>query len=119
MNGELDFDLSLKERVSLLSGVHEDDLMDVYENNISLTPGAKNLVATMSANDAYCILVSGGFTFFTEKISKELGFNEHRANRLVFNGKSLNGRVVEPILNQDSKLLALEENVKNQKYFER
>lgn len=109
MNGEIDFQSSLKERVALLEGLDEAELTSVYENNIELMGGAKELVKTMSDNGAYCMLVSGGFTFFTDKIAKLLGFNENRANILEIENGKLTGRAIEPILDQDSKLEALNE----------
>jgi phosphoserine phosphatase len=111
MNGELDFSDSLKERVSLLKDLDENKLNDVYENNITAMPGAKELVSTMKNNGAYCLLVSGGFTFFTQKIQDLLSFDENRANTLEIENGKLTGKVTEPILNADSKLEALNETI--------
>ena len=109
MNGELDFSQSLRERVGLLGGLDANKLDDVYKNNIEIMPGAETLVRTMKKHGAYCLLVSGGFTFFTDKIAGRLGFDENRANILEINDGKLTGKVVEPILDKDSKLEALEE----------
>lgn len=111
MNGELDFSDSLRERVSLLKNLDESELNDVYENHITPMPGARELLATMKANNSYCLLVSGGFTFFTGKIQNLLGFDENRANTLEIENGKLTGKVVEPILDADSKLVALNETI--------
>ncbi len=112
MNGELDFKDALRERVALLKGLSEEKLLEVYENNISLMSGAKELVQTMRKNGAYCLLVSGGFTFFTQKIAKEVGFEENHANILEIKNGVLTGTVAEPILDKESKLASLKETVK-------
>jgi phosphoserine phosphatase len=109
MNGELDFQESLRARVGLLGGLPETALTDVYETHIELMPGALELVQTMRKNDAYCVLVSGGFTFFTDKIAQRVGFDENRANILELHNGKLTGKVIEPILDKESKLEALNE----------
>src|SRR4029079_6969634 len=72
MRGELDFEAALKERVGLLRDVDASALERVYER-VTLMPGAETLVATMRKSGATCALVSGGFTFFTERIATRLG----------------------------------------------
>lgn len=109
MNGELDFKESLRARVALLEGLEESALADVYDNHITLMPGAKELVGTMRDNGAHCLLVSGGFTFFTGKIAQRLGFHDHHANTLLIANGKLTGKVAEPILDKDSKLHSLQE----------
>jgi phosphoserine phosphatase len=109
MNGELDFKDALRERVGLLAGLDASALDDVYTNHITLMPGALELVQTMRKNGAYCVLVSGGFTFFTDKIAERAGFEENRANILDISGGKLTGKVIEPILDKESKLEALHE----------
>ncbi|MBL4645407.1 MAG: HAD-IB family phosphatase, partial [Rhizobiales bacterium] len=74
----------------------------------TLTPGGKTLVATMKKHGAYTALVSGGFTAFTQKIAKEIGFDENRANVLNQVGGALDGTVAEPILGREAKVSALE-----------
>ncbi len=107
MNGELDFSESLIERVALLKGLNESELEDVYENNISVMSGAAELVQTMKKNGAYCLLVSGGFTFFADKIADRLGFDDNKANILEITEGLLTGKVTPPILDKDSKLASL------------
>ena len=108
MAGELDFEAALRERVGLLAGMSEKTLEAAAET-MTLTPGARTLVATMHAAGAYCALVSGGFTCFTEKIRQSCGFSEDRANRLEVEAGHLTGRVADPILGRAAKLAALEE----------
>lgn len=111
MNGELDFEASLRERVSLLAG-HKDRMIDeVLESRITLMAGAQTLVATMHANGAYTALVSGGFTAFAVPVAARLGFDEARANTLLTKGGVLTGGVDEPILGRDAKVAALQEIV--------
>lgn len=103
MNGELDFKAALVERVLLLKDLPEATLHDVFAHHITLMAGAKTLLATMKAHGASTHLVSGGFTFFTERVAAALGFDTHEANILeVANGK-LTGTVRTPILDKDSK----------------
>jgi phosphoserine phosphatase len=108
MNGELDFDDALRERVSLLKGLHVSVIQEVLQNRITLMPGGPALLATMKANDAYCALVSGGFTDFTSAIADKLGFDENRANTLMQANGKLTGKVAMPILGRDAKVSALQ-----------
>jgi phosphoserine phosphatase len=109
MNGELDFDGALRERVGLLKGLPESVIGDVLDKRITLMPGGPVLLATMKAHGAYAALVSGGFTAFTAAISKTLGFDENRANTLIADGGELTGEVGLPILGKQAKVDALEE----------
>jgi phosphoserine phosphatase len=107
MRGELDFAAALKERVGLLRGLDADVLERVYER-VTLMPGAATLVATMRRDGATCALVSGGFTFFTERIAGRLGFDLQQANTLEMADGRIGGTVAEPILGREAKLAALE-----------
>jgi len=109
MNGELDFGEALRERVGLLKGLPVDIVRRVYENRIVLTPGGRELVATMKAHGAHTALISGGFTAFSARVSEALGFDEHRANVLNVRAGKLTGTVAEPILGRDAKTAALRE----------
>lgn len=109
MRGEIAFEPALRARVALLEGLPAAETIETtLREKITLTPGAKTLVATMRANGAYAALVSGGFTAFTEPVAKALGFDEHRANTLLVEDGRLTGRVAEPILGREAKLAALE-----------
>ena len=109
MNGELDFEGALRERVGLLKGLPETVIAQVLRDRITLMPGGKVLLATMKANGAYAALVSGGFTAFTESVAGKLGFDENRANTLHVEDGKLAGTVAEPILGKAAKLQTLNE----------
>lgn len=109
MNGELDFDAALRERVGLLKDLPEATVAAVIRDRITLMPGAAVLLATMKAQGAYAALVSGGFTAFTGAIAKVLGFDEHRANVLHIAAGKLTGTVAEPILGKAAKVAALQD----------
>jgi len=109
MNGELDFEGALIERVGLLKGLPVSVIDQVLADRITLMPGGKALLATMKANGAYAALVSGGFTAFTAKVAAELGFDENRANTLLTHSDELSGDVGRPILGREAKVQALEE----------
>ena len=109
MNGELDFEGALLERVALLRDLPESVVGEVLARRITLMPGGPALIATMKARGGYCALVSGGFTAFTAAVAARLGFDEHRANTLLVEGGRLIGDVARPILGRDAKLRALEE----------
>jgi phosphoserine phosphatase len=106
MNGELDFSEALRLRVGMLRGLGLEALQQTWERT-RFTDGARELVATMRAHNATTALVSGGFTFFTARVSDMLGFHVHRANVLLDDGERLTGEVGEPILDRDTKLATL------------
>ncbi len=108
MRGELDFEAALKERVGLLAGLDAAVLQEIYDRRVSLMPGAQTLIATLKAHGAACALVSGGFTFYTEKIAARLGFDVQQANRLELAGGKIAGTVAAPILGREAKLEALQ-----------
>ena len=107
MRGEIAFEPALRERVALLKNLPVDVVDEIIAKRITLTPGGRELVRTMRANGAYACLVSGGFTLFTGPIGAMIGFNEHRANRLLIEGEKLSGLVEEPILGREAKLATL------------
>jgi phosphoserine phosphatase len=109
MNGELDFEAALRERVGLLKGLPEAVIAEVLRDRITLMPGGSVLLATMKANGAYAALVSGGFTAFTSAVATRLGFDENRANTLHVVEGRLAGTVAAPILGKEAKLQALHE----------
>lgn len=109
MNGELDFESALRERVGLLKGLEESVIARVIRDRITLMPGGRALVATMRTHGAYAALVSGGFTAFTGAIGGVLGFDENRANTLLVEGGKLTGQVADPILGRAAKVQALED----------
>ncbi len=107
MRGELEFEGALRERVALLAGIPATVLDEVYTKRVTLMPGALTLVANMKANGAYCALVSGGFTVFTDRVRDRVGFDEEQANVLEIENGRLAGRVREPILGRTAKRTAL------------
>jgi phosphoserine phosphatase len=95
MRGEIAFEPALRERV--------------LKQRITLTPGGRELVATMRAHGAYTCLISGGFTLFTNAVAERVGFQENRANELKIADGKLTGEVTEPILGRAAKLATLVE----------
>ncbi|HOZ33028.1 MAG TPA: phosphoserine phosphatase SerB [Tabrizicola sp.] len=109
MNGELDFEAALRERVGLLKGLPEGVIAKVLRDRITLMPGGETLLKTMKANGGHAALVSGGFTAFTAEVARRLGFDETRANTLLVKAGVLLGSVADPILGKEAKLQALTE----------
>ena len=109
MAGELPFEAALTERVSRLAGLDLAALQQTYDERVRLNPGAATLARTMAAHGARCVLVSGGFDFFTSRVAAAAGFAANRANRLIDDGARLTGAVGLPILGREAKLTALKE----------
>lgn len=107
MQGELDFEGALKERVGLLQGLDEAIIARILSERITYMPGGYQLIATMKANGAHTALVSGGFTPFTSHVAQHLGFDQHQANTLIIEDGKLAGTVGFPILGQQAKVEAL------------
>ncbi len=107
MRGEMEFEDALRQRVAMIAGLPLDDLQRCYDERVRLNPGARTLVATMSASGARCVLVSGGFDFFTSRVAHAAGFQANWANRLIDDGEALTGRVADPILGREAKLATL------------
>ncbi len=103
MNGELDFEEAVRHRVGLLAGLDVSVIGHILENRITLAPGGRELVATMKAQGAYSVLVSGGFEDFTKVIAGRLGFDEFRANTLHRRNGKLTGEPGTPILGRRAK----------------
>lgn len=108
MRGEIGFEGALRERVAMLKGLGLDALQRCYDERVRLNPGARTLLSTMTAHGARCLLVSGGFEFFTRRVAAAAGFHEDRANRLLEADGALTGEVGEPILGREAKLASLE-----------
>jgi phosphoserine phosphatase len=110
MQGKIDFKAALRERVALLSGLEEDAIARCLAERVVPNPGAATLVRTMRIGGARTLLVSGGFLSFAEPIARLIGFDQVRANRLLFDGKHLSGRVDDPIVDGQAKVEALIES---------
>ncbi|MGE0743181.1 MAG: phosphoserine phosphatase SerB [Hyphomonadaceae bacterium] len=108
MRGELEFEPALIERVSKLKGLALDALQRTYDERVRLNPGAETMVRTMAKHGARCVLVSGGFTFFTTRVAQAAGFHANRANVLLDDGAALTGEVRMPIIGRAAKLEALQ-----------
>ncbi len=98
MRGELDFAESLRRRVALLAGLDESALQRVYDERLRLTPGAETLLAAARAAGLATLLVSGGFTFFSERLKARLGLDYAQANTLEIHAGKLTGRVLGDIV---------------------
>jgi phosphoserine phosphatase len=107
MRGELEFEPALRERVGKLKGLALEALQRTYDERVRLNPGAATFVKTMAAHGARCVLVSGGFSFFTSRVADAAGFHTNRANVLLDDATALTGMVQEPILGRKAKLDAL------------
>jgi phosphoserine phosphatase len=107
MRGEVGFEGALRERVAMLKGLPAADLQRCFDERVRLNPGARTLVTTMAAHGARCVLVSGGFDFFTGRVAAAAGFQADQANHLFEADGRLTGRVREPILGREAKLAAL------------
>lgn len=103
MRGELDFEQSLRSRVALLAGLPETALQKVYDDVLQLTDGAEYLLQECQQHGVEFVLVSGGFTFFTEKLKARLGFKYAFANILESENGVLTGRVVGNVIDAQTK----------------
>lgn len=103
MRGELDFPASLRQRVALLAGLSESVLPRVFAERLQLSPGAEKLLAGARAAGLKTLLVSGGFTYFTERLAAQLGLDFTLANTLEIESGRFTGRVVEDIVDGSAK----------------
>jgi len=108
MNGELDYDTALRERVKLLKGLPVEVMERIYDN-IRLTEGAKELIESLKKAGYKVALVSGGFTFFTEKLKRELELDYAFGNELEIKDGKLTGRIKGNIINAEEKARIIEE----------
>ena len=107
MNGELDFEAAVSERVGLMAGLGANVIDHVLASRISLAPGGQALVQTMKKHGAHTALVSGGFIQFAQNVAAQLGFDEAHANRLLIEDDKLTGDVARPILGRETKVEVL------------
>ena len=107
MQGKLDFKAALRERVALLSGLEEDAIARCLAERVVPNPGSATLVRTMRVGGAQTLLISGGFLSFAEPVGKMIGFDRVKANRLLFDGSQLNGKVGDPIVDAETKRASL------------
>jgi phosphoserine phosphatase len=107
MRGEIDYAESLRLRVGLLQGLDEEALARVYDERLRLSPGAETMLAAMQRAGVKTLLVSGGFSFFTERLKTRLGFDYSTANLLDIERGRLTGRVVGRIVDAEAKAAKL------------
>ena len=103
MRGELDFPSALRRRVSLLAGLPESVLKQVYEERLQLSPGAETLLAAAKKAGLKTLLVSGGFTYFVQQLGKRLGLDSTLANELEIHSGRLTGQVLGKIVDAQAK----------------
>ncbi len=103
MRGEIDYPESLRKRVQLLAGLEVSALARVYDEKLHLSPGAERLVERCKAAGVRLLLVSGGFTWFTDRLKERLGLDETLSNVLDIAGGRLTGRLVGGIVDADAK----------------
>lgn len=103
MLGQIEFAESLRRRVALLGGLDEAALERVYDERLGLNPGAEKLIAALKAHNIKILLVTGGFTFFTERLRHRLGLDYTAANTLETRNGKLTGRVTGPIVDAQGK----------------
>lgn len=104
MRGEIaDFKESLRQRVALLKGAPAESLQEVYDRRLKINPGATELIQAAKAVGLRTLLVSGGFTFFADRVKDRLGMDEAHANVLEIEGGLLTGRVLGDIVDGQAK----------------
>jgi phosphoserine phosphatase len=109
MRGEIDFPESLRRRVALLAGLEEAALQRVYDERLRLSPGAELMLQGLKRNAVKTLLVSGGFSFFTERLKSRLGLDFTLSNTLEVADGRLTGRVLGPIVDGALKAARLRE----------
>lgn len=109
MRGEVDFNASLTRRVAMFTGLSINVLDEVYRHRLQLNPGAETLLQGLRQQGVKTALVSGGFTFFTDRLRERLGFNFALSNVLGVNDGELTGDVRGSIVNADRKAQFLQE----------
>lgn len=108
MRGEIEFQESLIRRVALLKGLDASALERVYEERLQLSLGAENMLRTVQQAGLKTLLVSGGFTFFTDRIQQRLGLDYTHANQLEIVDGKLTGKVIGTIVDSDEKKRTVE-----------
>lgn len=103
MRGELDFAASLTQRVALLQGLGQCALEQVYNQRLQLNPGAQAWIDGLKDQNIPFALVSGGFSYFTERLKSELALDYARANQLEFKDHKLTGKILGPLIDAQAK----------------
>ncbi|MDF3035972.1 MAG: serB, partial [Paucimonas sp.] len=113
MRGEIEFRESLTRRVALLKGLDASALQRVYDERLKLSPGAERMLAAVKAAGLKTLLVSGGFTFFTDRIRERLGLDYSHSNQLEIIDGKLTGRVLGDIVDAVEKKVTVERICRN------
>ena len=103
MRGEISFEESITRRTALLQGVHQDALQKVYDERVKLSPGAEKMLQQAKLSGLKTMVISGGFTFFTDRIKTKLAFDYAAANVLEIDNQHLTGKVIGKILGREGK----------------
>ncbi|UJP08497.1 MAG: phosphoserine phosphatase SerB [Nitrosomonas sp.] len=109
MRGEISFEESLTRRTALLRGVHQDALQKVYDERVKLSPGAERMLQLAKQSGIKTMVISGGFTFFTERIKTKLQLDFAAANVLEIENERLTGKVVGEIIGREGKAQVLKQ----------
>jgi phosphoserine phosphatase len=109
MRGEISFEESLTRRTSLLQGLHRDALQKVYNERVRLNPGAERMLQQAKISGLKTMVISGGFTFFTDRIKTKLGFDFAAANVLEIEDNKLTGKVIGKIIGRQGKAEVLKQ----------
>jgi phosphoserine phosphatase len=113
MNGELNFDEALKERVKLLKGFDKNSMTEIMKN-LKLTPGVETLMSEVKKRGIKTAVISGGFTYFAESLKDRLGLDYAFANELEFDGNKLTGNILGRIINAEEKARLVDELAKKE-----
>ncbi len=108
MNGEIDFNAALRERIAMLAGQSVQVFHDVAQS-LPLNPGAEKLLAAANAAGVHTILISGGFSQVAEPVARRLGFDEVHCSQLELDAGRLTGGLLDPIVNADYKCNVLQQ----------
>ena len=109
MKGEISFEESLIRRTALLRGLHQDALQSVYDERVKLSPGAERMLQQAKISGLKTMVISGGFTFFTDRIKEKLGLDYAAANVLEIENNRLTGKVVGEIIGRQGKAQVLKQ----------
>lgn len=109
MKGEISFEESLIRRTALLRGLHQDALQSVYDERVKLSPGAERMLQQAKISGLKTMVISGGFTFFTDRIKAKLGLDYAAANVLEIENNRLTGKVVGEIIGREGKAQVLKQ----------
>ena len=107
MRGEIEYDQSLRERLALLKGLDQSALQRVYDERLKFSPGAERMLDKVRAAGIKTLLVSGGFTYMTDRLKTRVQLDYTYSNVLEISNGKLTGKVIGEIVNADAKLAAL------------